>query len=53
MAPKNQVIKVTPEEKHAYDQLMLALSITSRELRIVKDKIYNREEPNVRREGQR
>jgi hypothetical protein len=36
--------KLTPEEKHAYDQLMLALAITSNELKIVKDKINGRDE---------
>lgn len=40
----NQPAKLTAEEKHAYDQLMLALAITSNELRIVRDKIDGREE---------
>lgn len=44
--PKNmtQSEKLTSEEKYAYSQLMLALSITSNELKIVKDKINGREE---------
>jgi hypothetical protein len=37
---------LTEEEKYAYDQLMLALSITSSKLKIVKDKIDGIEEPN-------
>jgi hypothetical protein len=36
--------KLTPEEKHAYDQLMTALAITSNELKFVKDKIKGRDE---------
>lgn len=32
-------VKLTREEKYAYDQLMLALSITSAKLGLVKDKI--------------
>ena len=40
--PKNhKAPKLTKEEKYAYDQLMLALSITSSKLKIVKDKIEN------------
>jgi hypothetical protein len=39
---------LTDEEKHAYDQLMLALSITSSKLKIVKDKIDGVEENAVR-----
>lgn len=35
---------LTAEEKYAYDQLMLALSITGSKLRIVKDKIDRMEE---------
>jgi len=35
--------KLTPEEKHAYDQLMTALAITSNELKLVKDKINGRD----------
>lgn len=36
-----QVVKLTQEEKAAYEQLMLALSITSSKLKIVKDKVQN------------
>lgn len=32
--------KLTKEEKYAYDQLMLALSITTEKLKIVQDKIH-------------
>ncbi len=35
---------LTAEEKYAYDQLMLALSITSSSLKIVKDKVEGIEE---------
>jgi len=35
--------KLKPEEKHAYDQLMTALAITSNELKLVKDKINGRD----------
>jgi len=38
---------LTAEEKYAYDQLMLALSITGSTLRIVKDKIDGIEEKNA------
>jgi len=38
---------LTAEEKYAYDQLMLALSITGSKLRIVKDKINGIEEQNA------
>ena len=41
---RNQPEKLTQEEKYAYGQLMLALSITSKELNIVRDKINGREE---------
>jgi hypothetical protein len=44
---RGQPEKLTPEEKYAYSQLMLALSITSNELKIVKDKINGREERNA------
>jgi hypothetical protein len=37
-------IKLTKEEKYAYQQLMLALSITSSELKFVKDKAASVEE---------
>jgi hypothetical protein len=35
---------LTAEEKHAYNQLMLALSITGTQLKIVKDKVQGIEE---------
>jgi hypothetical protein len=38
---------LTAEEKYAYDQLMLALSITGSKLKIVKDKINGIEEQNA------
>lgn len=38
---------LTAEEKYAYDQLMLALSITGSTLRMVKDKIDGIEEKNA------
>jgi hypothetical protein len=38
---------LTAEEKYAYDQLMLALSITGSKLKIVKDKIDGIEEQNA------
>ncbi len=37
----NQFVKLTEEEKAAYEKLMLALSITSSKLKIVKDKVQN------------
>ncbi|MGI9036703.1 MAG: hypothetical protein ACR2GD_11780, partial [Pyrinomonadaceae bacterium] len=46
-APLESNVKLTGEEKYAYNQLMLALSITSAKLKIVKDKIDNSETPNV------
>ena len=36
-------IRLTEEEKHAYEQLMLALSITSTKLKLVKEKIDGEE----------
>lgn len=36
---KKSAVKLTEEETYAYDQLMLALSITSSKLRLVSDKI--------------
>jgi hypothetical protein len=41
---KSSAPSLTKEEKYAYDQLMLALSITSSKLKIVKDKIEGMEE---------
>ena len=42
-APDESVAQLTGEEKYAYDQLMLALSITSSKLKIVKDKVEGSE----------
>jgi hypothetical protein len=42
---------LTAEEKYAYDQLMLALSITGSKLKIVKDKIAGTEDQNAVREA--
>ncbi len=44
---KKPPVKLTKEEKYAYDQLMLALSITSSKLKLVTDKIENVEERKV------
>ncbi len=44
---KNPILSLTKEEKYAYDQLMLALSITSSKLKLVEDKIYGVDEPNA------
>jgi hypothetical protein len=38
-----KAVKLTEEEKYAYNQLMLALSITSSKLKIVKDKVEGSE----------
>lgn len=43
-SPQQTEVNLTKEEKYAYDQLMLALSITSSKLKIVKDKIGNTEQ---------
>jgi hypothetical protein len=40
-------VKLTAEEKYAYDQLMLALSITSSKLKIVKDTVSQIDKPNT------
>lgn len=40
-------IKLTKDEKYAYSQLMLALSITSSKLKLVTDKIEGVEEKNT------
>lgn len=45
--PKEPAETLTAEEKYAYDQLMLALSITGSKLRIVKDKINGIEDQNA------
>jgi len=44
---KKPAVKLTKEEKFAYDQLMLALSITSSKLKLVSDRIDGGEEQNV------
>ena len=41
---KKPSVKLTKEEKYAYDQLMLALSITGSKLKLVSDKIEGVEE---------
>ncbi len=41
---KKPIIILTKEEKYAYSQLMLALSITSSKLKLVKDKVDGIEE---------
>lgn len=40
-------VQLTKEEQYAYDQLMLALSITSSKLKIVKDKVEGIDETNA------
>jgi hypothetical protein len=40
-------VKLTKDEEYAYDQLMLALSITSSKLKIVKDKLDGIDEQNA------
>ena len=50
--PKEPTVKLTKEEKYAYDQLMLALSVTSSTFKKVKDKVDGVEEKNaVRKSG--
>ena len=44
---KKTKIELTKEEKYAYKQLMLALSITSSKLKLVADKIDNIEQSKV------
>lgn len=51
--PKPEAVRLTKEERYAYDQLMLALSITSSKLKIVKDKVESVEEKAVVRENSR
>ena len=41
---KPETIRLTKEEKYAYNQLMLALSITGSKLKMVKDKVEGSEE---------
>ncbi len=45
--PKAETLELTEEEKYAYDQLMLALSITSSKLNLVKEKVAFIESPNL------
>jgi hypothetical protein len=42
-----KTIRLTEEEKYAYEQLMLALSITSRKLKLVKEKVDGTENQAV------
>lgn len=44
---KKPSVKLTDEEKYAYDQLMLALSITGSKLKIVQNKLQNIDETSV------
>ena len=49
---KKPTVKLTKEEKFAYSQLMLALSITSSKFKLVKDKVEGVEEQNaIRKNG--
>ena len=50
---KKPAVKFTEEEKYAYSQLMLALSITSSKLKLVEDKIYGTEKPETALENAR
>ena len=54
---KNQAekspVELTKEEKFAYDQLMLALSVTSSKLKLVRDKIDGIEKQNTVLENER
>ena len=50
---KKPAVKLTKEEKYAYSQLMLALSITSSKFKMVKDKVENVEEENAVRANER
>ncbi len=50
---KKPTVKLTKDEKYAYDQLMLALSITSSKLKLVEDKIYGVEETKSILENER
>ena len=45
--PQLTAVKLTKEEKYAYDQLMLALTFTGSKLKIVKDKVEGIEEQNA------
>jgi len=53
VAVKKPTVKLTKEEKYAYSQLMLALSITSSKFKMVKDKVENVEEQNAVRKNER
>lgn len=50
---KKPTVKLTTEEKYAYDQLMLALAITGSKLKLVADKIQGIEEPNIASKNER
>jgi len=50
---KKPTVKLTKEEKYAYDQLMLALSITSSKFKMVKDKVESVEEQKAVRNNER
>jgi hypothetical protein len=50
---KKPAVKLSEEEKYAYSQLMLALSITSSKLKLVEDKIYGTEKPETALENAR
>lgn len=53
IAIKKPTVKLTKEEKYAFDQLMLALSVTSSTFKKVKDKVEGVEEKNVVRKNGR
>lgn len=53
IAAKKPAVKLTREEVYAYDQLMLALSITGSKLKLVTDKIENIEKQNSVSETER
>lgn len=44
---KPESVKLTDEEQYAYDQLILALSITSSKLKLVKDKVALNKTPEI------
>jgi len=50
---KKTAVKLTSEEKYAYDQLMLALSVTSSTFKKVKDKVEGVEEQSAVRQDER
>jgi len=45
LIPGNSIATLSPEEKYAYRQLMLALSISSSKLKLVEDSIKGNENP--------